>query len=62
MTFVAQGNNAGNNDEISSFYPGGANLLFGDGSARFIKDSVNLVTLRDFVTPNRGEVLSSDTY
>jgi prepilin-type N-terminal cleavage/methylation domain-containing protein/prepilin-type processing-associated H-X9-DG protein len=60
--FVAQGNNAGNNDEIASFHPGGANLLFGDGSVRFIKDSVNPVTLRGLVTLNGGEVLSSDQY
>ncbi len=32
--FIAQGNNAGNNDEIASFHPGGANLLFGDGNVR----------------------------
>ena len=60
--FVAQGNNAGNNDEIASFHPGGANLLFGDGSVRFLKDSVNPVTLRGLVTLSGGEVLSSDQY
>ncbi len=60
--FVAQGNNAGNNDEIASFHPGGANVLFGDGSVRFLKDSVNPVTLRGLVTPNGGEVISSDQY
>ena len=60
--YIAQGNNAGNNDEIASFHPGGANLLFGDGSVRFIKDSVSPVTLRGLVTPNGGEVLSSDSY
>ncbi len=60
--FVAQGNNAGNNDEIASFHPGGANCLFGDGSVRFIKDSVNPVTLRGLVTLSGGEVISSDQY
>jgi len=60
--FVAQGNNAGNNDEIASFHPGGANLLYGDGSVRFLKDSVNPVTLRGLVTCTGGEVLSSDQY
>jgi prepilin-type processing-associated H-X9-DG protein len=59
---VAQGNNAGNNDEISSFHPSGANLLFGDGHVAFLKDSVNPVTLRGLVTLNGGEVLSSDQY
>jgi prepilin-type N-terminal cleavage/methylation domain-containing protein/prepilin-type processing-associated H-X9-DG protein len=60
--YIAQGNNAGHNDEISSFHPGGANLLFGDGSVRFVKDSVSVVTLRGLVTPQNGEVLSSDQY
>ena len=61
-TFLAQGNNAHTNDEIGSFHPGGANLLFGDGHVAFIKNSVSPVTLRGLVTPNGGEVLSSDSY
>jgi prepilin-type N-terminal cleavage/methylation domain-containing protein/prepilin-type processing-associated H-X9-DG protein len=60
--YIAQGNNAGNNDEIASFHPGGANLLFGDGSVRFLKDSVNPVTLRALVTLSAGEVISADQY
>jgi prepilin-type processing-associated H-X9-DG protein len=60
--FVAQGNNAGNNDEIASFHPGGANVLMGDGSVRFLKDSVNVVTLRGLVSLSGGEVLSADQY
>jgi prepilin-type N-terminal cleavage/methylation domain-containing protein/prepilin-type processing-associated H-X9-DG protein len=59
---VAQGNNAGNNDEIASFHPSGANLLYGDGSVRFIKDSVNPVVLRGLVTLMGGEVISADQY
>ena len=47
---IAQGNNAGNNDELASFHPGGVNVLMGDGSVRFLKDSVNLITLRGLVT------------
>jgi prepilin-type N-terminal cleavage/methylation domain-containing protein len=60
--FVAQGNNAGNNDELSSFHPGGVLILMGDGSARFLKDTVSPVTLRALVTPGGGEVISSDSY
>ena len=60
--YIAQGNNAGNNDEIASFHPGGANLLFADGHVAFIKDSVSVVTLRGLVTPQGGEVISSDQY
>jgi prepilin-type processing-associated H-X9-DG protein len=61
-TFIAQGNNAGNNDEIASFHPSGANILMGDGSVRFLKDTVNVVTLRGLVTLSGGEVLSADQY
>ena len=57
-----KGNNAGANDELFSLHPGGINALFGDGSVRFIKDSVNVVTLRNLVTPNGGEVISADQY
>jgi prepilin-type processing-associated H-X9-DG protein len=60
--YIAQGNNAGNNDELASFHPGGINCLFGDGSVRFLKDSVNPVTLRGLVTLKGGETLSSDQY
>ncbi len=61
-TLVTKGNNAGNNDELFSFHPGGINALFGDGSVRFIKDSISVVTLRGLVTLKGGEVLSSDSY
>jgi prepilin-type N-terminal cleavage/methylation domain-containing protein/prepilin-type processing-associated H-X9-DG protein len=60
--FVAQGTNAGNNDEIFSFHPGGANVLMGDGSVRFLKDSINPLTMRALVTLAGGEVISSDAY
>jgi prepilin-type processing-associated H-X9-DG protein len=56
------GNNAGANDELFSFHPGGVNVLFGDGSVRFLKDTVNVVTLRSLVTLKGGEVLSADNY
>jgi prepilin-type processing-associated H-X9-DG protein len=56
------GNNAGANDELFSFHPGGVNVLMGDGSVRFLKDTVNIVTLRGLVTLKGGEVLSADQY
>ncbi len=56
------GNNAGANDELFSYHPGGVNCLFGDGSVRFIKDSISLVALRGLVTLSGGEVISSDQY
>jgi prepilin-type N-terminal cleavage/methylation domain-containing protein/prepilin-type processing-associated H-X9-DG protein len=57
-----QGNNAGANDELFSYHPGGVNCLFGDGSVRFVKDSINVVTLRGLVTLKGGEVVSADAY
>jgi len=60
--FIAQGNNAGNNDELASFHPGGCNILMGDGSVRFLKDSVSPVVLRGLVTLAGGEVMSADQY
>ena len=57
-----QGNNAGANDELFSFHSGGVNVLMGDGSVRFIKDSVSVVALRGLVTLNGGEVISADQY
>jgi prepilin-type processing-associated H-X9-DG protein len=46
----------------SSKHPGGVNLLLGDGSVKFIKDSINLQVWRALGTRNVGEVISSDSY
>jgi prepilin-type N-terminal cleavage/methylation domain-containing protein/prepilin-type processing-associated H-X9-DG protein len=46
----------------SSRHPGGVNLLLGDGSVKFIKDSINLQVWRALGTRNGGEVISSDSY
>jgi len=56
------GNNAGANDELFSFHPGGVNALFGDGSVHFLRNNVNVVALRALVTPTGGEVISADSY
>jgi prepilin-type N-terminal cleavage/methylation domain-containing protein/prepilin-type processing-associated H-X9-DG protein len=61
-TLGTGGNNAGANDELFSFHSGGVNCLFGDGHVAFIKDTINLVTLRALVTCNGGEVVSSDQF
>ena len=45
-----------------SYHPGGVNSLLGDGSVKFIKDSVNLTTWRALGTTNGGEVISGDSY
>ncbi len=57
-----EGNNCGNNDEAFSFHPGGVNSLMGDGSVRFIKESINLVVWRGVITRGGGEVISSDSF
>jgi prepilin-type N-terminal cleavage/methylation domain-containing protein/prepilin-type processing-associated H-X9-DG protein len=45
-----------------SYHPGGVNTLFGDGSVRFIKDSISILTWRALGTIAGGEVLSADAY
>jgi len=61
-TLGTGGNNGGANDELFSLHPGGVNCLFGDGSVKFVKSTVNLLVLRALVTLNGGEVISSDQY
>lgn len=46
----------------SSYHSGGVNCLFGDGSVRFVKNSVNPVTWRALGTIAGGEVVSADAY
>jgi prepilin-type N-terminal cleavage/methylation domain-containing protein/prepilin-type processing-associated H-X9-DG protein len=46
----------------SSRHPGGVNLLLGDGSVRFAKDSINLAIWRALGTISGGEVVSADSY
>jgi len=45
-----------------SYHPGGVNCLMGDGSVRFIKDSVNGQAWRALGTIAGGEVISADAY
>ncbi len=46
----------------TSRHPGGCNVLFADGSVRFVKSSVNLRTWMQLGTISGGEVVSSDSY
>jgi prepilin-type N-terminal cleavage/methylation domain-containing protein/prepilin-type processing-associated H-X9-DG protein len=46
----------------ASNHPGGANVLFADGSVRFVKDSINRMTWWALGTKANGEVVSSDSY
>lgn len=45
-----------------SRHSGGVNVLMGDGSVKFIKDSVNVLAWRALGSPAGGEVVSSDSY
>jgi len=46
----------------SSNHPGGVNVLFMDGSVRFVKSSVNYLTWYALATPNKGDTVNSDSY
>jgi prepilin-type N-terminal cleavage/methylation domain-containing protein/prepilin-type processing-associated H-X9-DG protein len=61
-TAVTAGNQAGANEEPQSFHSGGVNSLFGDGSVRFIKDSINVAAFRGILTLSGGETVSADSF
>ncbi len=46
----------------NSYHPGGVNTLLADGSVKFMKDSINVVTWFGLGTRNGGEVISADSY
>ncbi|MBV8381739.1 MAG: DUF1559 domain-containing protein [Planctomycetaceae bacterium] len=53
----------GHTDEMYSLHPpGGCNVLLGDGSVRFIKQSINLLTWQALSSRSNGEVISADSY
>ncbi|WP_435009887.1 DUF1559 domain-containing protein [Tundrisphaera lichenicola] len=45
-----------------SYHPGGVNVLFGDGSVKFIKDSVNGESWRAIGSMRGNEVVSADSF
>ncbi len=46
----------------SSLHPGGVNVLFSDGSVRFVKSSVQQMVWMSIGSTNGGEVVGSDQY
>jgi prepilin-type N-terminal cleavage/methylation domain-containing protein/prepilin-type processing-associated H-X9-DG protein len=50
-------NNCGPFEEIFSQHPGGAHVLLGDGSVRFLTESLDPATLRSLITRSGGEVI-----
>ncbi len=47
---------------MSSFHPGGSNVLLADGSVRFLKATTNQVVIWSLGTKAGGEVISSDSF
>ena len=53
-------NNCGPNDEPFSFHTGGVTATMGDGSVRFIRDSVDPIVLKYAIGANDGKVVDLD--
>jgi prepilin-type N-terminal cleavage/methylation domain-containing protein/prepilin-type processing-associated H-X9-DG protein len=47
---------------MSSYHPGGANVMMCDGSVKFLKDSTNMITVWALGSRSQGEVISADAY
>jgi prepilin-type N-terminal cleavage/methylation domain-containing protein/prepilin-type processing-associated H-X9-DG protein len=47
---------------LSSYHPGGANVLFADGSVHFLKNTVNQITIWSLASRAQGEIISADSY
>ncbi len=54
--------NCTSNNEIYAFHPGGANMLFADGSVHFLKESTDPRVVVYLITRAGGEIISSDQY
>lgn len=54
--------NCTNDGEVYSFHPGGANVLFADGSGHFLNSTLDIRILARLVTRAGGEVISDSDY
>lgn len=54
--------NCNNSQGVYSFHTGGANILFADGSVRFVNESLNKFVLFALVTRDGGESIPGDAY
>jgi len=48
--------------EADSYHPGGVNVLLGDGSVRFIKNTINRTVWWALGTKGNGEIISADQF
>jgi len=48
--------------EAFAFHPGGANFLFGDGSVKFLKETISIRVFAKLVTRAGGELVSAEQY
>ncbi|HJZ54523.1 MAG TPA: DUF1559 domain-containing protein [Gemmataceae bacterium] len=56
----ASGSNCGPNDEIFSFHPGGAQVVFADGHVAFLRDSTDNAQVRYMVTASEGDIVTTN--
>jgi len=50
------------NHGFRSQHPGGANFLFGDGSVKYLKNTINMGVYQSLGTRGGGEVISADSF
>jgi prepilin-type processing-associated H-X9-DG protein len=53
-------NGCSNDSEIFAFHTGGSNVVFGDGSVRFLKNELTMNQAQALLSRAGGEVLSFD--
>jgi len=53
-------NGCSNDSEIFAFHPGGSNVLFGDGSVRFVQNGLTMIQMQALLSRAGGEVISFD--
>ena len=54
--------NCTNDREVYSFHPGGANVVFADGSVRFLRADIGIRVFAALVTRAGGEVVSAGDF
>ena len=54
--------NCTNDREVYSFHPGGANVVFADGSVHFLKATIDIRVFAGLVTRAGGEVVSGSDF